>query len=210
MQFVTRVKSGVKYSRYLIFHPFKGMWDLKHERIGNIETATTFVVSLILVNILRRQATGYILNYNVLKELNIYKEIGVVVVPYLLWCLSNWCITTLVDGEGSFKDIVITTAYSLVPMIVLNIPMVILSNILTIDEISLYYLLDAISIIWFVFLLVIGIMTIHQFTMTKTIGTIIIAIVGMIVMVCLFMLFFALIQQFVNFVKLVYDEVSLR
>lgn len=210
MKLKKQLSTGIGYAKYVIFHPFKGIWDLKAEKIGNLPTAFVFIAALILVNILRRQMTGYILNMNIIKELNIFTEISMVVVPFLLWCISNWSITTLMDGEGSFQDIFITTAYALVPIIILNIPMLIISNIITIEEAPFYTLLDSFSIIWFVFILVIGIMTIHQFSFSKTLGTILIAVIGMLIIVCLAMLFFALIQQIVNFIWLVYNEVSLR
>lgn len=92
---------GILYMSF--FHPFKGFWDLKHEKKGNVFSAWVLVASLILLYILRRQMTGFILNFNILNEMNIFVEILSVLVPLGLWCLSNWCITTLVDGEGQLS-----------------------------------------------------------------------------------------------------------
>ena len=112
-EIMSRMLHGLRYSLYVVFHPFKGFWDLKHEKKGNVFSAWVLVASLILLYILRRQMTGFILNFNILNEMNIFVEILSVLVPLGLWCLSNWCITTLVDGEGSFRDIFVTTAYAL-------------------------------------------------------------------------------------------------
>ena len=35
----TEIVKGLRYSTYVIFHPFKGFWDLKHEKKGNLESA---------------------------------------------------------------------------------------------------------------------------------------------------------------------------
>ena len=154
--------------------------------------------------------TGFILNFNILNEMNIFVEILSVLVPLGLWCLSNWCITTLVDGEGSFRDIFVTTAYALVPLILLNIPMLLLSNIIIEEEVSFYVALDVLSILWTAFLLLIGIMTVHQFSMSKTIFTVLIAIVGMVIMLFLFLLFVSIVQQLKSFIDLLWTELSMR
>ena len=198
------------YARYVIFHPFKGVWDLKAEKIGSVQVAWLFTALFIVMNILRRQATGYIFNLYDVDELNVLAEIAKVLVPLLLWCVANWGVTTLMEGEGTMRDIFITTAYAFVPMILLDIPVLLLSNFITMEEAPFYTVPDALSILWFLFILVVGIMTIHQFSFKRTVATILLALLGMVILVCLAMLFFLLIQQIVNFAWQVYTEVSLR
>ncbi len=209
-----RIKSGpssrLAYPRYLIFHPFKGFWDLKRENMGTPLSATVIVLLLVLVFILRRQLTGFVINQNDLNDLNIVVQFSYILLPFLIWCIANWCVTTLVDGEGTFKDIYIASAYAFVPIILLNIPMLILSNLLTLEEMSLYYLLDVIAIIWTVFLMLIGIMTVHQFSMRKTIATIVVALVGMAILIAIGLLFLSLIQQMISFVTVLKNEIVMR
>lgn len=198
--FLSRILKGLQYSLYLIFHPFKGFWDLKHEKKGNVYSAWVIVCLLSILLILRRQFTGFILNFNKQNEMNVFVEILSVLAPLGLWCLSNWCITTLVDGEGSLKDIFITTAYALTPVVLINIPMLLLSNVMILEETVFYTVLDALSVLWAALLILIGIMTVHQFTMPKTIATIAVAVVGMIIILFLILLFVSIIQQIVSFV----------
>ena len=115
----------------------------------------------------------------------------------------------MVDGEGKFLDIYIASAYALVPVVLINIPLLVMSNLITIKEAAFYNFFDSVSIIWTVFLFLVGIMTVHQFTMPKTIGTILVALLGMVIIVFLFVLFFALIQQLINFVILLVKEVQM-
>ena len=59
------------------------------------------------------------------------------------------------DGrEGKFKEIVMATAYALLPLVII-FPQT-LYSIITADESSFYYLLDVIAIIWFVWLVIYG------------------------------------------------------
>ena len=210
MMHIRKVWNGLLYGFYVIVHPFKGFWDLKHEKKGNFGAAGILLILLIITFTAKRQLTGFLFNTNNLADLNIILMITSVIVPFSLWCVSNWCITTLVDGEGKISDIALVTAYSLIPMIIIQLPMVILSNYITIGESGIYTFFMTLSIIWTAFLLIIGIMTVHQFTMLKTIVTILIAIIGMIIMLFLFFMLFALLQQMANFIILIYKELEMR
>lgn len=200
----------LKFSTYVIFHPFKGFWELKKEKKGNSASAGILIALLVLVFIARRQLTGFIFNTNDINNLNIIFEITGVLLPFFLWCIANWCITTLMDGEGNFKEILLTSAYAITPLILINIPLIIMSNLITINEGSLYYFFDTVAVLWTVALLVFGLMTIHEFTFGKTILTALIAIVGMVVIIFIGLLFFALVQQIANFVGIIYRELALR
>lgn len=112
------------------------------------------------------------------------------------------------EGEGKLKDIYIATAYALVPYIVSTIISVILSNFITAEESSFYYLIQAIGLIWSAFLLLVGFMTLHQFSFGKTIATVIITAAAMIVILFLFLMFLTLLQQMINFVLLIYQEAT--
>lgn len=75
--FLSRILKGLQYSLYLIFHPFKGFWDLKHEKKGNVYSAWVIVCLLSILLILRRQFTGFILNFNKQNEMNVLSKYSV-------------------------------------------------------------------------------------------------------------------------------------
>lgn len=201
---------GLKYAKYMMFHPFDGSWCAKYEKRGNAGSATILMLALVFVTIFAKRTTGYIFNYNDPVESNLFSEIIGVLAPLLLWCIVNWSITTLMDGEGSFRDIYISTAYAMTPMILFTLIQTVISWFLTLDGQEIYDLLGAIRILWTGFLLFVGMMTVQQYSIKKTIFTILIDIVGMLVVLFLFLLFFALIQQFINFLYVLYTEFSLR
>ena len=200
----------LKYSLYVMCHPFKGFWDLKHEKRGSMGASLLLVLGVIIILIMHRQMTGFVINTNDVTDMNIIVQVAMVVLPLLLWTVGNWAITTLMDGEGNMKDIFMTTCYALTPIILFNIPMLILSNVLTLEEMTLYTLLDVISVVWVVFLIIVGIMTVHQFSMGKTIVTIILAVVSMAVLAAIGLLLVSLVQQMVNFVEICIFEFSMR
>lgn len=205
-----RYLDSLKFSLYVIFHPFKGFWDLKHEKRGSMAAAMTFIVLLIVTYILRRQYTGFIFNQNDPKELNVFVEIISVLLPFFLWVTANWCITTLMEGEGSYRDIVIATAYALVPLILINLPLIPLSRIINIEEGAFYYFFGSVSVLWAGVLILAGGSVTHQYTMTKTVFTSILSVVGMGLMIFIGLLVFSLLQQMISFVYTIYREIAFR
>jgi len=165
---------------------------------------------VIVTFILRRQLTGFILNENKLRELNIIVEILSVALPFFLWCLANWCLTTLMDGEGSFKDIVITSAYALVPLVLINIPLIVFSNVITLEEAAFYTFFDILSLAWTVLLLFLGTSVVHQYSLLKTFLTSICIVIGMGLIIFIALLFFSLLQKMYSFVYTIYKEIALR
>lgn len=198
------------YSFHVIFHPFDGFWDLKHEKRGSLPAAGIIIAVLIFTFVLRRQLTGFIFNGNDLKKLNIFTEILSVIIPYGLWCIANWCLTTLMDGEGSFTDILIATAYATVPLILINLPLILLSHIITAEEGAFYTFFAQLATFWCGLLVVLGTMVTHQYTMGKTIATSLFTIVGMGLIIFIGLLAFDLLQQMISFVYVIYREIAFR
>lgn len=207
---MNKIRDSLLYSFHVIFHPFDGFWCAQREGKGDPRAATIIIALVTMVYILSKQLTGFIFNTEIDQDFNLFSELLGVIVPVLLWCVANWSITTLMDGEDSFKDIYIATAYSLVPLILINVPMIILSRIIVQEEQRIYQALGILAVVWTGFLIFSGLMTIHQHTATKTVVTILIAVVAMAAMLFLFLLFFALIQQLINFVYMFYKEMTLR
>ncbi|UVI28305.1 YIP1 family protein [Paenibacillus spongiae] len=195
---------------YTMLHPFNGFWEMKFENKGRVKVAVGIVFLLVIVTIIKRQYSAFIVNYNNLSDLNSIDELQYILLPFLLWCVANWSLTTLMDGEGKFKEIVMATGYALMPLVLIYIPQVLYSQVITSEESSFYYLLDAIAFIWFIGLLFVGTMTVHQYSAGKTIVTMILTLVVIGILIFLGVLFFSMMQQMVNFVTSIYNELAFR
>lgn len=201
----------LRYSLYLIFHPFDGFWDLKHEKRGSRLSAIAIIGILVLTSIIKTQFTGYLYNqdYDGV-SLNIISEFTTTVGTFLLWCIANWALTTLMDGEGTFGDIVMVSAFALTPMILIGVPMAFLSNFMPLEFGTFYTLANGIAVVWSGFLMLSGLLVVHQYTLGKTVLTAILIIVAMAVIIFLGLLFFNLISQLIGFFIGMYREIVLR
>lgn len=137
MLYGEKIKTGlekVKYCFYVMTHPFDGFWGIRREGKGSIPVAIAFVLLTILTLTIEKQSTGFLFNHNRLSELNVLVDIITVAMVYVLWCVANWCTTSLMEGKGRMQDILTAVGYSLLPIILIRLPMVLMSHAITTNE----------------------------------------------------------------------------
>jgi len=205
-------KENIKNPFKLMVRPFQGFWEIKYElnTKPNLILAFIILAALIVTNVLGAQYTGFVVNVYNPNEMNSIMEILYVVVPVIYWCVANWSLTTLMDGEGKFVEIFIATCFSLTPLVVINLPWIFLSNFISDQEAMFYFISVTFASIWFIFLMFVGTLTIHQYTPAKTVMTILLTIIAMGFLAFLTLLFFSLIQQIIAFVTVIYQEIVFR
>lgn len=199
-----------KFPSYLIFHPFDGFYELKREKKGKVYVAVTFIVLFVLFRIHQYLNESIIINHRNPNNLNTMTEVITVVLLIGLFTLGNWSITTLLEGKGKFRDIFLVTGYALFPVILIGFPAVWISNFLTIEEMALYNLTMGVSYFLLGWMLFLGILTIHEYGLLKTVVTFILTIVAMAFVAFLGLLFFDVIQQLIAFIVSIYNELRLR
>ena len=197
------------YVFHVIFHPFDGFWDLKHEKRGSVRAAATFLGLTILAFYYQSIGQGYVVN----PEGGFMTLFGVILsvgLPVMLWIVGNWCLTTLFEGEGSLKDIFIATCYSLMPVVLIYIPVTIASNFILADEAKILTLLTTFAFIWVGLLLFFGMMVTHDYSMGKNVGTVLGTILAMICIMFVAILFSTLLSKLVSFVTNIVTELRFR
>lgn len=203
--------ASLRYAFHVIIHPIDGFTQLKYGRRGNVVSASVILAVVVGTYVFSRQYTGFIFNTTDLTKLSLLKEAFNVIVPFILWCGVNWALTTLMEGKGTFRDIYIATAYSLVPLILTVIPLTVLSNYITMEEGSFYYMFLTLGTGWAAVILVVGgVMTTHEYDFPKTIYTCIFTVAGMGFALFLGFLFVSLSEQVVVFVRDVVREAMFR
>ncbi len=197
------------YVFHLQFHPFDGFWDLKHEQRGSVRGGLTIMGITILAFFYQSIGRGYIFNPRDTYS-SIIAQILSISVPVLLWCVGNWCLTTLFEGEGSFKDIFIATTYSLAPLPLLVIVSTILTNVLTAQEGSMINLLVTFGYIWVGILLFFGTLVTHDYSLSKNVLIVLFTIVAMAVIMFVAILFSSLLVKMVTFIVSIFTEIGNR
>lgn len=205
-----RYGQSMKYALYVITHPFDGFWDLIHEKKGSIAAANTFLALFLIIRVLKLIATNFQFIMAPIQHINVFEEMGSLLLPFLVLCVANWAMTTLFEGKGRFKDIYMGMCYALVPYILIQLPMILVSRMLTFEEGSFYSVLLSFSVIWCVFLVFVGLMEIHDYGPGKTLIFIIVTIVGAGIILFLMLVFFSLLSDAFAFFVSFYREIVFR
>lgn len=204
------IKGKFRFALYSVAHPFDGFYVMKREKRGSLVLSAGVLVLTVIGFVFSKQMTGFIINYNDPAQFSLIDELVKVLAVFFLFCIINWCVTALMDGEGKFTDIICCTATGLIPLAVSMIPLTLLSNVLVQEDMAFYHVLFAVVIVYTVFLIVVGVMETHQYTFLKTVAVLIITVLGMVVAVFLFMLFINLINTMYDFIIKLYNEVTMR
>lgn len=203
------LKEEFLYVFHVIYHPFDGFWDLKHEKRGSVKGATLIFGITIIGFLYKAVGQGYLYN-PYFTGISLLTQILSVVLPVMLWVIANWCLTTLFDGEGSFKDVYVTTCYALMPVCVCSILSTILSNVLTLEESTIIGFVTSLGFIWTGALIFFGMMVIHDYSLGKNLITSLGTIVGMALIMFIGILFTTLIQKVFYLGYNIYVELSYR
>lgn len=201
-----------KFLFYVMIHPFKGFWDLKHDKRGHLGVGFTVLALYIISQIFFQQFGGF--SFNIMaaypRGINIVSTTFTTAITVLLWCCANWGITTLFNGEGSMRDIFIYTSYSIMPIVLMSTFQTFASFVMSVDESSIFSFLGFLGTFWTGMLLYTGTMTTHQYGAIATFFIILVTVFGMALIAFIAMLFFFLLQQLVSVVYTIYREITMR
>lgn len=189
----------LKFALYCITHPLDGFWDLTHEKRGSIAAANTILILTVLVRIMKLQFTSFIFLNVYWEGINIFLYIASILFPLALWVVGNWALTTLFDGKGRLGQVYMATCYAMTPYPLVQLPLIIFSNFVTVDEKEFYTVLSGISLVWAALLIVTAMSQIHEYKMGKNILFTIATLFAMLVMVFILLLFFSMISQGVSY-----------
>lgn len=202
--------NSLKFSIYCLTHPLDGFWDLTHEKRGTYAAANTILILTLLARIFRLRFTSFIFVTVYWEELNMLTYIGSVLFPLVLFVVGNWALTTLFDGKGRLGQVYIGTCYALAPYPLLQFPLMIFSNFVTVDEAEFYSMISVISLIWCGMLIIAAMGQIHEYSLGKNLLFTVATLFAMLVMIFILLLFFSMISQGVAYFISLAKEILFR
>jgi hypothetical protein len=203
-------RKNFRFSFHVLTHPLDGFWDLKYENRGSLSIAFLYMALWFITNVYLKTGLSFLFNpqYNV--KLDVIMELRQVLLVFFLFCVANWSVTTLMDGKGFFKDIVMVFGYACLPMTLVRVPAILFSNIASMDEgVYLSFFLNF-AWVWFIFLLFVGVMQIHDYSLSKAFATSVLTICSMLILVFIIMVFFNIFSQMLEFTMMMLKELRQR
>jgi hypothetical protein len=200
----------LKYSLYVSTHPLDGFWDLTHEKRGSLAAANVIVFTAVVVEVLRLTLTNFQFVSINMEFFNAIIVVMRILLPIFLWTVANWGLTTLMDGKGKMSDIYMAISYALVPYVIINAVMILLSQLITFEEGAVYWVLAGFAVLWTGTLILSGMMMIHDYSLSKAVFSSLLTVIGMGVMVFVFVIFFSLVSDAVAYFISLYNEILFR
>ena len=206
----TRYFKDFKFAFYCMTHPLDGYWDLTHEKRGSMAVANTILILTLVARIASLQFTSFIFIQVYWPEVNIFLYLGSIVFPLALWVVGNWALTTLFDGKARLPQIYMATCYAMLPYPLFQFPLIIFSNMVTVNEAEFYGVINTVVLVFCAIYIVVAMMQIHEYTMSKTILFTAFSIFAMLVIVFILLLFFSMISQGIAYFVSIVREILFR
>jgi len=206
----TRYFKNFKFAFYCMTHPLDGYWDLTHEKRGSMAVANTILILTLVARVTSLQFTSFIFNQVYWPEVNIFMYLGSILFPLALWVVGNWALTTLFDGKARLPQIYMATCYAMLPYPLFQFPLIIFSNMVTVNEAEFYGVINTVVLVFCAIYIVVAMMQIHEYTMSKTILFTAFSIFAMLVIVFILLLFFSMISQGVAYFVSIVREILFR
>lgn len=203
-------KEKWKYLFYTMSHPMDGFYWIRHQERGSVPIAVLLVVIFSICFTINRLTASFVVNDVDPRSVDSLTELMGVMLFFLLICAGNWSVTCLMNGEGRFKDIVTAVGYSTVPMTIGIVLATILSQFVADTEQAFYSIVLGVGIAYGVIVMLIGIMQVHNYTIGKTLLTLFLTFIVVLIIVFLALLLSNLISLVFVFVKSVYTEIVFR
>ena len=200
----------LRYSLYFMRHPMDGCYGVKKEGKKSWWCANILLGTFILISILEKYCSGFLVKTVREGRYDLITDIGKVLVIFIGLTACNYLVVTIHEGEGFFKDLYCAYAYCLTPYIVIKPFVILLSNVLTYNEVFLISFANIIVWTWVVILILLTLKEINNFTVGETAKALAITAFTVLILTLLVCIIYVLFSQVIDFVITVVREVVYR
>ena len=192
-------------------HPFRAMEEVKYS-YSKTTLLSAFIMLLLYLgaHVLRLYVTQFHFTSWDPANISLGTELVRLVLPWLSWCITNYLVSVLFEGEGRFGQIFCFSAYALAPMVAVVTAAALLSRVLSLAESATMSALQALQWVWLVLLMLLGNSTIHNYSLRKSVGIGALSLVGIVLLWGVAVLLLGLVGTLGNFGFTLVREVLTR
>ncbi len=194
---------------YAVRHPIDNYYNVRVGLTGSALAATVLYVLAFVLLVLFQVARGFIFSVDVSRYSLFYTAVyffGILA----LFLAGNFFISSINDGDGTFRQIYIGSAYALAPVFLILPPVILLSNVLSLDESFFVQAAMVFMLAWTLVTVYLMVMQIHDYSFKEGTASLLMTLFFMVVAILVGSLVFLLLKQVVVFVQDAVTEVVLR
>ncbi len=162
-------------------HPMDYYYEIRQHRQGSVLACTVIYALFFLDFMAFKTLKGFIYQTVKVEDMDIASIVLGFFVLLGLFIICNYLVTSINDGDGTFKQIYMIPAYGLMPTMIALFGVTAVSYILTFNESFLLTIALVIGITWSVITIFIGLQTVHDYTFGETVKSIVLTVVFMII-----------------------------
>lgn len=195
---------------YFLRHPIDGVYYLKTQRRGSVAGATVLYVTALAVYMVCRGAKAFLFGGGYSYYNDPVSIFLIITVPALLFLVGSYLISSINDGEGSFRAIYVSFAYSLSAFIICWPVLTLITHSLTLTELFIYRLMAFLVLGYTAVLVFISIKEAHVYNLRKTFANVFLTLFFMLITILAVVILFILWRELVSFLSEVFEEVRYR
>ncbi|MDR2505679.1 MAG: hypothetical protein LBD16_06195 [Oscillospiraceae bacterium] len=198
------------YGFTVIKNPFDAAYGILRERKSGYAAAAVLMALYYALYVMRKYFSGFLFKTVPDGVYNLAGDFAAIAVVYLLFVTCCYLVSTITEGEATFQSLCVGTAFALIPVLFGTAIQLALTNVLTYNESFFITLVDVVAYGWSGLLLFLMILYLNDFTIKKTIATVLLTAFTALVFAALAFVVYMLVSQLIDFVVSVYGEVVYR
>lgn len=197
------------YAFNIFKKPIDTFYGLQRENKASYKSALIILGLFVATYLFGNYGSGFLFRSSTYLT-GAYLQIINVLAVFIGYVFVNYLISTLFDGEGKFKDLFIATSYCLLPFIIIQVPLTIVSHVLTYNEMFVYSMISQISILWRLILIIMSIQNIHNFSFKRTLFNLLVTLFGVFMLALILFFIYMFTNQLIDYVNTIIKEVMYR
>lgn len=182
-RFLSRpVTRHVTMTGSVLKRPYSSFEELRDAGSGTWSFSIVLLAAAMVSRLAGEMLTGFVFHPLSSQLINPVRSELLLLIPLLSWVLCNYLVSTLYRGEGTFKLVFVGTMYSLLPYLVVTVPLALLSNVLTVGEGVIYSFVQKAAVIWTCALLFIKVQVIHNYDVKESVINVVLTAFTMMVL----------------------------
>jgi hypothetical protein len=194
-----------------IKQPADSFYYIKKKQRGSLGFALLLYLWVVAVQVATLYLTGFIFNpYASPVEIHAENQVISTLLVILLWNVANYLVSTISDGEGRVRDVVIGSAYALFPYALFALPIALISNVLSANEVFLYTFSLNLVLAWTGLMLFLMVKEIHNYSFGETVRNVLLTLFTVAIMLLTGYILYVLFNQLFDFIMALFRELQLR
>ncbi|WP_035155006.1 SMP-30/gluconolactonase/LRE family protein [Cohnella thermotolerans] len=200
----------LNHVRYLVKHPIDGYHAIRYQGKAGAVSSLIVLAAAVASFSWIEAGTSFTFNTAVYKGVNLGPLLVQFAGIWLGWVVSNYLVSSLMRGEGRFRDVFYGSCYALLPIIALGVPLTILSHALTLSEKPIFDFLQLAMLVWTALQFFWMVQGIQNYNVGEALLNMLFSLLTLAMIAVLIFIFVSLSGELIDFIYSIYQEVAIR